>query len=255
MSINDRLNYVKMKVRHQNKLLPWYKKWWGVLLIIILSLVFVLVVFSAIFLFIRIKEIRTEMAEENLRISIENYLKRIEGNGDNYYLGANKNEDDQVLEVTVFGNFSCYYSALSSLTIKDLANTYSNNVRFIYRDYPDPDSIILALGARCAGDQGKFWEMHDFIFELQDELSTIFDEEEKRYALLQMAEIFELNVQSFTKCLDDKIHLSKVRRDYEDGEALGIKGTPTWFINAIEITGGLNKEKFEELLSALNYIN
>jgi len=260
MAINDRLDYIKMKARHQKQLLPWYKKWWGVLIIIALSLILVLLTFFVFYIFNEIENIKTEESEKNIKIATENYYKAINGDGSNYYLGAPKktsgeNNDNEVLEITMFSNFACYFSALSSSIVNDLVSNYGDRVRFIYRDYPDPNSIILSLAARCAGEQNKFWEMHDFLFELQDEFSIIIDDEEKRFALLEMADVLELNVDNFTTCLDDKKYLTKVKKDYEDGEALEIPGTPTWFVNGVEIVGGLSEAKFKELLIGLGYTN
>lgn len=255
MAINDRLDYIKMKARHQKQLLAWYKKPWGIVLIIALSIILLVTIFSVFYIFNKVQEIRLEEEVQNHMISQENYLKAIKGDGTNYYLGAEKsNKDEDILEITIFSNYSCYYSALSYLDVKKLANSYGDKVRFIHRDYPGPDSIILSLAARCAGEQNKFWEMSDFLFELQDEFSSIIDDDEKRYALLEMADILKLNLDSFTTCLDDQKYLSKVRKDYEDGELLAIPGTPTWFIDGVDIVGGLSESRFEELLLGLGYI-
>ena len=244
-----------MKARHQKKFIPWYEKWWGGVLIALIVLGLILLLVSSFIVFKKVEEIRKEAAEESLRVSTENYLKRINGQGDNYYLGAKKNSTNKVLEVIVFSNFSCYYSSLSSLTINKILEKHGDLVRFVFRDSPEPDSIISSIGARCAGEQGKFWEMHDLIFELQEDLSLISSEEEKKEALIQMSEIIKLNTSLFANCLNEKRYLDKIKKDYEDGYSLNIKGTPTWFINGVQITGGLSEDKFEELLVGLEYIN
>jgi len=97
--------------------------------------------------------------------------------------------------------------------------------------------------------------MHDFIFELQEDLAIVIDEAEKKYALEQMAEILELDVERFNKCVEDKKYLNQIRKDYEDGEKLKIKGTPTWFVNGLEITGGLSRENLIELILGLKNLN
>lgn len=250
MSITDRLNYIKMKARHHKEILPWYKKWWGVLIIIVLTLIIILVIFSTFYVFSKIKEFRTDINNKNTEMTIENYYKLIAGNNDNYYLGASKdNPSLKPLEVTVFGNFSCYYSHLSSLSIKKMSERFPSELRFIFRDSPTQDSIILSLGARCAGEQNKFWEMHDFIFELQEDLIIVTEDSQKKELLTEMAGTLNLNVEDFNTCLDEKRYLDKIKKDYEDSLALNIKGTPTWFINGIEFTGGLSEENLETLLS------
>jgi protein-disulfide isomerase len=260
MSMADRLNYAKMKVRHQKILLPWYKKWWGVVILILLSLILILIVFSALYVWNQVKEIRQQADSEALAAQTKNYLNLIAGDGSNYYLSTSTNyaviksstaSDTPFITVTEFGNFSCYYSAQSAPAVKKMAEEFKDKIKIVYRDYPSQDSIILSLGARCAGEQNKFWEMHDMLFEFQDDLSSLLEESEKRESLLQMAGILQLNIENFTSCLDNKKYLSQVKKDYDDGEKLSIKGTPTWFINGYAITGALNEENFRKLLSGL----
>lgn len=256
MSISDRIEYAKMKARHRKELLPWHKKWWGILIIIIAILLFILVFLATFYIFDEVKKIQKEELENSLIIAAEERIKLIAGNNDNYYLGAEKTElDKEPLIITNFSNFSCVYSAQISKTIKAVAEEFKTDVRFVYRDYPGQDSIVLSLGARCAGEQGKFWEMHDLIFDLQEDLAIVIDEEEKKYALEQMAEILEMDIEKFNKCVEDKKYLSQIKKDYEDGEKLGIKGTPTWFINGLEIIGGLSKEDLIELILGLKTLN
>lgn len=256
MSIADRIEYVKMKARHQKELLPWHKKWWGILIIVVAVLLFIFVFLAAFYIFDEVKKIQEEELQNSLVVAAEERVKLIAGNNDNYYLGAPKTGlNTEPLIITNFSNFSCVYSAQTSKTIKEVAEEFKNDVRFVYRDYPGQDSIVLSLGARCAGEQGKFWEMHDFIFDLQEDLAIVIDEEEKKYALEQMADILEMDVEKFNQCIEDKKYLNQVRKDYEDGEKLGIKGTPTWFINGLEITGGLSEENLIELIIGLKTIN
>lgn len=254
MGISDRIDYVKMKARHQEKLLPWYKKWWGVLIIVFSVLVFILIILAAVYVLGEVERLKQEQNEALLTLTIEERNKLIDGPGDNYYLGAPKTGlASSPIIITNFSNFSCMYSAEISNTIEEIAQEFKDDVRFVYRDYPDPSSITLSLGARCAGEQGNFWEMHDFLFELQDDLSSVSSEEEKKYALSQMADILELDVEKFDTCVNDQKYLNNIRRDYEDGEKLKIKGTPTWFINDMEIIGGLSKENLTTLIMGLKY--
>ncbi len=260
MSISDRIEYAKMKARHQKELLPWHKKWWGILIIVIAALLFISVFLATFYIFDEVKKIQEEELQSSLIMAAEERNKLIAGNNDNYYLGLQKTGintelNNEPIIITNFSNFSCVYSAQISKTIRNVAEEFKNDVRFVYRDYPGEDSIVLSLGARCAGEQGKFWEMHDFIFDLQEDLAIVIDEEEKKYALEQMAEILEMDVEKFNKCVEDKKYLNQVRKDYEDGIELKIKGTPTWFINGLEITGGLSEEKLIELILGLKNLN
>lgn len=263
MSISDRLNYARMKSKHQKMLLPWHKKWWGVLLIIFLIILVIIVIFSTFYVINRTKEIIKEREAVGLTTNTLVYLKSIEGDGSNYYLGKNQSfynyflnaqnniNQEPVVDVVVFSNFSCAFSAQSSRIMRSMATEFGEKVRFVFRDSPTQDSIILAVGARCAGEQGKFWEMHDFLFELQDDFSSLIEEDEKKLFLKQMAEILELDTEKFNTCLEERKYLEKIKKDYEDGEKLNISGTPTWFVNGQEIIGSLSEDLFRNLLSGL----
>jgi len=257
MNLTDRLNYAKMKARHQKILLPWYKKRWGIIILILLGLLLIQAIFSAFYIFSRIQEIKEENNRAQTEAVNQAYLNSINGDGSNYYLGLSASDvtnlasSSKIINIVEFSNFSCFYSALSAPAAKKMAEEFKDQIRIVYRDYPDQDSIILSLGARCAGEQGKFWELHDMLFEYQDDISSLQDESKRRDTLLQMAEVLKLDTTKFTDCLDNKKYLSQVRKDYEDGEKLGVEGTPTWFVNNYEITGALEEDNFRKMISGL----
>lgn len=263
MDISERLNYLKMKSRHHKELLAWYKKWWGKLIIIILILLGIIIIISTIIVINKTKEILNNENIENQEMSISNYYKTIEGDKSNYFLGPKQslyenyisNKDEGIIDIVVFSNFSCEFSAKSSITMRKLASEFPD-VRFVFRDSPSQDSIVSSIAARCAGEQAKFWEMHDIIFEMQSDLSLITNEDEKKQILKELAKQIDLNQEQFVSCLDEKRYLSKVKKDYEDGESLNIPGTPTWFINGKKITGTLSENDFRNLIMGLkNNIN
>lgn len=251
MSITDRLNYAKMKARHQKMLLPWYKKWWGVVIIIFAIIIFAIVIFSTFYVVQKIEEIKSGRDAETIEKLGAEYFRNIKGDGSNFLLGVPRNSEKNAIEIIEFGNFSCQYSAISAPAIKKLVEEKPDQIRLIYRDYPGQESIILSLGARCAGEQGKFWEMHDMLFELQDDMSTLLEDSERRDFLIQIAEILKIDTTKFTACIDDKKYISQIKKDYDDGEKLKIQGTPTWFINGYQITGALDEEALRTMLSGL----
>ena len=250
MGISDRIKYAEMKARNKKALLPWHKKWWGVLIIILSMLLAIIIIISVFYLFNKIKEINSEKQTGYLKTNAEQYFKLIEGNNDNYFLGAPKTSTSSPIIITNFSNFSCPYSALAAPITEKIAAEFPNDVRFVYRDSPAQDSIILAVGARCAGEQNKFWEMHDMIFEVQEDMIVI-EETEKIEALKQMAEVLELDSDKFNSCIEEKRYLDKIKKDYNDGEALGILGTPTWFIEGHEFVGGLSENALRELIMGI----
>lgn len=254
MSIPDRISYAKMKDRHKEKFLPWYKKRWGKIAIALSILLVIILTIASYYFLEKVKEYQVEIYEKAKQEAIDNHNSLIAGNNDNYFLGTPKNIGGaSVLTVTNFHNLSCQFSAAIYPTIKTIVAKYPNKVRFIFRDYPDQNSITLSLGARCAGEQGKYWEMYEIMTQLQEDLSLVIDEAEQKNILIEMASALELNLNNFNACLEDKKYLSRIKKDYEDGEALGIKGTPTWFINGVEVTSGLTESDFDLLMAGLGY--
>ncbi len=258
MSISDRLDYLKMKSRHQKQLKPWHKKWWGIIIVILIILIIIITIISTIIVIKKTNEIIKQRNEQGVEMSTSNYLKTIEGDGNNYYLGPKQslyqnfinNKEESIIDIVVFSNFSCQFSANSAKIMRKMAEEFPD-VRFVFRDSPSQDSIISAIAARCAGEQNNFWQMHDLIFSIQSELSLIMDEDEKKQLLKLLAQDLDINHTQFNTCLDDRRYVNLVRQDYIDGESLNIPGTPTWYINGKRITGTLSENDFRDLISGL----
>lgn len=109
----------------------------------------------------------------------------------------------------------------------------TGKVRFLYRDYPrDPDgpAMTAAIAARCAGDQGRYWDMHDRLFAGKIEIDT----------LQAHAKTIGLNQPVFATCLRDAPHRQAILRDKEDGMTIGFVGTPGFILMR---TGQAGKEK------------
>jgi len=106
----------------------------------------------------------------------------------------------------------------------------SGKLRYIVRDFPmeriHPQAFKAAEGAHCAGDQGKYWEMHLLLFTNQLALGAA--------DLPKHAGTLGLDLGKFKECLDKGIHADQVRRDLAEGQKAGVRGTPTFFLGVIE---------------------
>jgi len=248
MSLTERLKYAEMKARHSKELRPWYRKPWGIIILIILTIIVFIIFLSGIYVIKKINSIKKEAAQKYLIEQREAYLKAIPGSGDNYYLGVNNPQ----VTIVEFSDFVCPFCQSSMLSIKKVVEQYGDKIKIIFRDYPLHDnSIDLANAARCAGEQNKFWEMHDALFANQDLLTG--SGEELNFQLKDMVQNLNLGINSeeFDLCLTEKRYLEQIRLDFEDGERLGIQGTPTWFINNYSLTGHIPEDKLVELVSGL----
>jgi protein-disulfide isomerase len=132
----------------------------------------------------------------------------------------------------------------------------TGKVRFIFRNYPvldggnsDGESHLAALGALCAGEQGKFWEYHDYLFENQPaENSGGFTTQH----LLEFAVGLDLNRSSFDECLQSRRYEKTLSDDVRLGEDRGLEGVPTFFIQGQTLLGYDEKEFFGRIDRALN---
>lgn len=241
MSLSERLKYAEMKARHRKVLLPWYKKFWGKLTIIILAFILLIIALSTIYIYREVKRILAEESGLSLEKQQQTYLNLIKGAG-GYSFGA-VNPKITLIEFT---DFACPYCKQAAPEIRSLVEEYRDDVRLVIRDFPiHENSIDLALAMRCAGEQGKYWEGYDLMFQEQDLLGDTG--ELLKVNLMAWAEILGLNLERFETCFDERRYVSLIRRDYEDGIALEIRGTPTWFVNNYPITGYYPIEKFREL--------
>ena len=109
----------------------------------------------------------------------------------------------------------------------------TGKIKFITRDFPlesiHPQAFKAAEAARCAGDQGKYWEMHDRLFANQGALGLP--------DLPRHAEALALDVAKFHQCVESGTYGASVRSDQADGQRAGVSGTPTFFLGLTEPNG------------------
>jgi protein-disulfide isomerase len=142
------------------------------------------------------------------------------------------------VEVIAYADFQCEYSGEIYTSIKWLRQYLGNDLKFVFRHYPLPNVHSLALeaavAAEAAGLQGKFWDMHDLIFENQRFLV--------RSSFSRFAEEIELDTTLMEDRLGYKRLVHKVINDFESGVKSGVDGTPTLFINGRRYNGFIDAE-------------
>ena len=143
---------------------------------------------------------------------------------------------DAQVTLVEYGDFACPYCARAHAALTELMQQHGERVALVYRHLPLVDLHPFAMpaaqaaeAAEAAGAQGKFWEMHDALFENQGML----DED----ALPALASNLGLDAQRFARELDDGTHRARVEADAEQAQALGARGTPTFFINGERYQG------------------
>ena len=171
---------------------------------------------------------------------------------DDPFLGPGKAK----VTIIEFSDYQCpFCRSFWRDTLSQIKNEYidsGKSVKFVYRDFPlssiHPLAQKYAEAAECAEDQGKYWEMHDKIFQEQDKLGqgTIGAygiDDVKRWAV----EIGLIGSE-FSQCLDSGKYTDEVRKDFEDGSRAGANGTPTVFINGRIVVGSQPFENFKAII-------
>ena len=143
-----------------------------------------------------------------------------------------------------YGDYECPYTRQSTTIVRTIQQQLGDQLRFVFRNFPlteiHPHALHAALAAEAAAAQGKFWEMHDYIFHHQH---TLEDAD-----LEQFAEAVGLDLQQYARDMAHQRSLARIEEDLESGERSGVQGTPTFFINGVMYRGSWEQDA---LLAAL----
>jgi predicted DsbA family dithiol-disulfide isomerase len=146
--------------------------------------------------------------------------------------------------IVEFSDFHCPSCKQVVSTLTQVLSRYHETVRLIYRDFPidgfHPQARKAAEAARCAHDQGKFWEYHDALFANAPQAGP---EQLKRYA-----QQVGLDFPSFERCLASGTHAATVQKSVEEAIRLGVTGTPAFFINGELLSGAQPLEGFTRVI-------
>jgi protein-disulfide isomerase len=152
------------------------------------------------------------------------------------------------IQLIVYDDFECPYCLKHEDTLKQVLETYGDKVVMAYRHYPlsfHENAQKAAEASECAAEQGKFWEMHDKIFEAQGTKTLGVDQFKK------IAKTLGLNTAKFNECLDSGKYLDKINADLADGVKFGVQGTPGNFVNGIAVSGAYPFEQFQQIIDSL----
>ena len=150
---------------------------------------------------------------------------------------------DAPVTIVEFTDFQCPYCKASEATLKQLRDKYGDKIRLVHMDFPLPfhaHSLDAAKAARCANDQGKFWQFHDSLFANQSKMAPA--------DLKATAKTLGMNSTQFDACFDKAKYDSEIKADQAAGEKVGVDGTPAFFIDGRPLTGAQPAPKFEELI-------
>ena len=143
---------------------------------------------------------------------------------------------DAPVTLVKYGDYECPYCGEAHPVLKELQERVGEQVRFVFRHFPldsvHPRARRAAQAAEAAASQGRFWEMHDLLYERQDELG---EEDLLRYA----AEL-GLDLRRFEEDLANDHHAWRIEEDRLGGERAGVGGTPALFVNGVRHAGPMD---------------
>src|SRR3984957_19734638 len=146
--------------------------------------------------------------------------------------------------IVEFSDFQCPYCGQVEATLKSVLAKHEGTVALAFRDMPisqiHPFAQGAAEAARCAGEQGKFWEYHDLLFADQGALH--------RSGLIAKAAKLQLDPQQFETCISSEKYKSQVQQDNQEGMRAGVSGTPGFFINGVFISGAQPEAAFDKII-------
>ena len=171
--------------------------------------------------------------------------------GDAFVLG----DPDAPITIVEYTDFQCpFCSRHATQTFPLLVENYIETgvVRYVFKDLPltsiHPQAIAAAEAARCARDQEAFLEMHEVLFAQQQAWSGRSD---PTSIFVGFADDLGLDTATFQSCLDNNVHEAAVLADLQEGQALGISGTPAFFFNGYFLSGAQPYEVFEQAIAQL----
>lgn len=146
-----------------------------------------------------------------------------------------------------YGDYECSFCGQAHPIVKAVQARLGRRMRFVFRHFPlseiHPRALPAAEAAEVAGAQGRFWAMHDLLYESQPALGDT--------DLVRCAEHLELDVARFVTEVAERVYESRIREDFMGGVRSGVNGTPTFFINGMRHDGAWDVDSLSDAVLAV----
>ena len=142
-----------------------------------------------------------------------------------------------------FADYQCPYCQKVNPQIQQLKKEYGDALTVMYKDFPLPmhhSAQKAAEAARCAGEQGKFWEYHDVLF---------YSKQIEPDDLKEHARVLKLDTERFDTCLDNGTEAETVKHDLDEAKSLGLTGTPSFFVNGHFFSGVVDYAALKDIIN------
>lgn len=160
-----------------------------------------------------------------------------------------KGDRDAAVTLVEYSDFQCPACGAYYPILKQLTQEFGDRIHFVYRHFPlsriHKNARAAAQAAEAAGKQGKFWEMHDMLFERQ---RVWAEESQPREIFIEYAQSLGLDAERFAEDSITREIEEKVSRDYDGGVEAGVGGTPTFFLNGTKIQNPRSYDEFKSII-------
>ena len=222
------------------------KRWWFRILVTLLFIFLVLVVAVSFYVFKVANLLQTgqvtpeDLFGQNVPTGLGKDVNFLATTDDPSF--GNPDADIVIVE---FSDFACPACYKAHQVINEIKKDYSDRVYFVFRNFPlvqnNEQSLIAAMASECAHEQGRFWEMHDKLFDNQGSISP----EQVKIFAVQIG----LNNLDFNSCLENGKYFEEIEADFQQGYNVGVKATPTFFVNGVKIEGAIPLVTFEKIIT------
>jgi protein-disulfide isomerase len=152
---------------------------------------------------------------------------------------------DAPVTIVEFTDYQCPYCHRAQGTVEQILEDYEGRVRFVHLDYPlgnHSGAVPAARAARCAGEQGRFWDYHRHLMTTRGALDDA--------DLMARAASLKLDERAFAKCLASERHDEAIEAEFDLGSKVGVSGTPAYFINGRMVSGARPFPHFAEIIDS-----
>ncbi|MHB8215775.1 MAG: DsbA family protein [Candidatus Sulfotelmatobacter sp.] len=204
------------------------------------------------------EQLRTLLRDQNIATRRQEFAKSLHAQAKvNVYLlppppfradvqgeGPSRGSVDAPVTIVEFEDFQCPYCKKAQEILEQVRVRYKDKIRIVHRDFPlqplHPASFKAHEGARCAEEQGKFWEYRDLLYKNSPAAGP--------EQLSLYASQVNMNLPEFKNCLDSGKFRSVVQKDEAEGDRLGVEGTPAFFINGRRLSGAQAETEFARII-------
>ncbi|MFA6475106.1 MAG: thioredoxin domain-containing protein [Patescibacteria group bacterium] len=221
----------------------WYHSFGKVLALVILVFILLTGLLFGLLVFAQYRNLQKPVTQNTNTIT-----------NNNLYVAPDADDDPSLgspaakVTIIAFEDFQCPFCKEAEAALTTTLNKYSNDIYFVYRDFPlytiHLQGRAAAQAGECADEQGQFWVWHDIAYANQSALT------QAPLIFSTWAQQAGLDVTKFNTCITNDTYKNEVQKDIDEGFLAGVSATPTWFVNGKKYEGVLTEQQWSDIIEA-----